>query len=235
VNILIIGGRTGLGNEFVRHCQALQRHFTIVSSQVDGEFAEHTLRCNLAKPEEVKRSIEQLLELRGKFDAIVFFQRSRHHSEVDEWLEEYAVSVSATRTYLQKANCLLKEDGPRSIIAIGSSVTRFLTSSANDSYQVSKSAQLQLLKYYARILGPDKIRINCVSPFTFIKPENQDFYLNNEKWEAIVKNRIPLRRSCTAKDIIGAIEFFIGENSQMVTGHELIVDGGLSLSLGVDL
>jgi 3-oxoacyl-[acyl-carrier protein] reductase len=235
MNVLIVGGRTGLGREYSQYCREKGRQFKIVSSTKGGEFNSHILPCNLSKPDKVNDIIQKLIDSQIKFDAIVFFQRSRHHDKNNHWQQEFDVSVTATRIFLKNAVNLLKDDGLRSIVAIGSTVTRFLTSSAEDSYQISKSAQLQLIRYYALHLGSLGIRVNAISPFTFIKKENKDFYINNDEWNKIVKNRIPLQRHCTTKDIISAIEFLIGDTAQMITGQDLIIDGGLSLSLGVDL
>ena len=235
MNVLIVGGRTGLGQEYSQYCQEMGREFKIISSTASGKFNSHILPCNLSEPETVSATIQELIDSQLKFDAIVFFQRSRHHNKNNDWQQEFDVSVTATRIFLKNAVHLLKDDGSRSVVAIGSIVTRFLTSSAEDSYQISKSAQLQLIRYYARLHGSLGIRVNSISPFTFLKPENREYYLNNIKWTNEIHKRIPLGRNCTTSDVIDAIEFLISDKSRMITGHELVIDGGLSLSLGVDI
>ena len=45
-----------------------------------------------------------------------------------------------------------------------------------------------------------------------------------------IKDNIPLNRIGNLNDLISSIEFLISKESSYITGHELIVDGGYSLS-----
>jgi NAD(P)-dependent dehydrogenase (short-subunit alcohol dehydrogenase family) len=234
VNILIVGGTAGLGNEYARFCQQKNRQFTIVARNESKDFPAQIANCDLSNLKSVETLVANLVKDGMQFDSMVFFQRSRHHSLEDNWDTELRVQVSSTRIFLQNAEKLLAQDGHKSIVSICSTVTHFVTNSADDAYQVSKSALLQLSRYYARKLGPLGIRLNTVSPFTFIKPENVNFYAANTKWQQFVLNRIPLQMSCTTQDIISGIEFLLSKEAKMITGHELVIDGGVSLSLGDD-
>jgi len=233
--ILIVGGGSGLGKEYAQHCKNQGLDFLILSRNVRGEFVEKTWACNLEDKESTKVVVQRLAELGNKLNSIVFFQRSRHHKRDNEWNEELSVTVTATREFLINSDLLLSPDGNRSIVTIASTVTRLLTPNASDSYHVSKSALVQLVRYYAQELGPKGIRVNAVSPFTFLKQENIDFYTSSKKWKEIVDTQIPLRRACTSLDIIQVVNFLTGPNSSYVTGQEILVDGGVSLSIGIRL
>ena len=45
-----------------------------------------------------------------------------------------------------------------------------------------------------------------------------------------IKNNIPLKRVGKLSDLISAVDFLISQETSYLTGHELIVDGGYSLS-----
>ena len=45
------------------------------------------------------------------------------------------------------------------------------------------------------------IRVNTVSPCTFLKDESKDFYLNDEKLQNIHEQIVPLGRMGTAEDV----------------------------------
>lgn len=233
--ILIVGGGSGLGKEYANHCKSQGLDFLIISRNVHGEFTEKTWVCNLEDIESTRGIIKRLTESGVKFSSIVFFQRSRHHNTQNQWNSELSVTVTATREFIINSDLLLSLNGNRSIVAIASTVTRLLSPDATDSYQISKSAVVQLVRYYAQELGPKGIRVNAVSPFAFLKQENVDFYTSSVKWKEFVDTQIPLRRTCTSLDVIQVVNFLLGPSSSYVTGQEIFVDGGVSLSTGLKL
>lgn len=233
--ILIVGGGSGLGHEFAKHCADAEKEFLIVARSPKGRFSRNTLTCDLANDVSVNNLIGNLIENSTLFESIVFFQRSRYHESKELWHSEIAVTVSSTRRFFQNSPKLLSMNGNRSIVTITSTVTRLLTLGESDAYHVSKSALLQLTKFYAHALGPSGIRINAISPFTFLKPENSEVYLKNESWQTIVREQIPLRRSALSSDIINVIDFFLSSRSSYITGQEIVVDGGLSLTMGASV
>jgi 3-oxoacyl-[acyl-carrier protein] reductase len=93
---------------------------------------------------------------------------------------------------------------------------------SNLAYGVSKAALIQLTAYLARGLAP-QVRVNAIAPGFIDTPWTQD-------WSAAVKQgaieRTPLKRACSAEDIAEAILFF-SAGAAMVTGHTLVIDGGL--------
>jgi NAD(P)-dependent dehydrogenase (short-subunit alcohol dehydrogenase family) len=232
--ILIVGGSSGLGKEYVKRCKERGFDFLIISRHFSEEFSDKIWECDLGSLDSIKSVITRLNNEGDKFSSIVFFQRSRHHDSQNQWDEEFAVSVTATREFIKSSDLLLSPQGNRSIVAITSTVTKLVSPNASDSYHVAKSALLQLVKYYARELGPKGIRVNAVSPYTFLKPENREFYLTSKEWMETVKDKIPLRRSCLSDDVLNAIDFFVGNESSYITGQEIVVDGGFSLSAGVN-
>jgi NAD(P)-dependent dehydrogenase (short-subunit alcohol dehydrogenase family) len=68
-----------------------------------------------------------------------------------------------------------------------------------------------------------------VSPCTFIKQENQEFYSTNEKLGNVFKQVIPLGRMGTAADSANAIAFLCSPQAAFITGQKITVDGGVSL------
>lgn len=90
-------------------------------------------------------------------------------------------------------------------------------------YNVSKAGVIQLTKSLARDLAP-LVSVNCISPGTIeIKDESPSEPLR------ISNERIPFLRFGNIDDIFDAVNFF-ATASQFITGNNLIVDGGYSLS-----
>lgn len=233
--LLVVGGTSGLGLEYVKHCNSRGDNVVVISRRASNLPGVTSILCNLADRREVDGAIREVSKLNLRFDSFLFFQRNREGSDKDAWQSEFDVSVSSTRAFLQNSDRMFREDGEKSIVIINSMAATFATRDASDAYQVSKAALLQLSRYYASILGRKGIRINTVTPFSFVKDSSRDFYDTNDKWHKIVEQRIPLGRICTPTDIINLVDFLISEKSQYITGQEIYIDGGLSLTLGVDL
>jgi enoyl-[acyl-carrier protein] reductase III len=95
---------------------------------------------------------------------------------------------------------------------------------------VSKAALESLVRYLAVELGPDGIRVNCVSPGVADTDALKSFPLQEQLKDA--QRRSPLGRLVTPEDVSNAVMFLISEHASMITGHILVVDGGAALPWG---
>jgi NAD(P)-dependent dehydrogenase (short-subunit alcohol dehydrogenase family) len=77
----------------------------------------------------------------------------------------------------------------------------------------------------ARELGPDGIRVNCVTP-GLIQTDITGGMLTDEMKVEIAKG-IPLGRLGTAEDVAGIYLFLASDLSQYVTGAVIDVNGGM--------
>ena len=66
-------------------------------------------------------------------------------------------------------------------------------------------------------------------PTTVIKPENKDFFTNDNEVRKMIKNITPLGRMGIAEDIANMVEFLCSEKSSFITGQSFFVDGGISV------
>jgi len=94
------------------------------------------------------------------------------------------------------------------------------------SLVASKAAVHQFTKYAAVLLGKDRVRVNTIVPGWFPKKrgvERRDYI------DGIIE-RIPLLRIGIPDDIVGPILFLLSPMSRYITGQEIIVDGGYTLT-----
>jgi NAD(P)-dependent dehydrogenase (short-subunit alcohol dehydrogenase family) len=92
-------------------------------------------------------------------------------------------------------------------------------------YSAAKAGVLGLAKAMARELGPDGIRVNCVTP-GLIQTDITGGMLTDEMKIEIAKG-IPLGRLGTAEDVAGIYLFLASDLSQYVTGAVIDVNGGM--------
>jgi NAD(P)-dependent dehydrogenase (short-subunit alcohol dehydrogenase family) len=88
-------------------------------------------------------------------------------------------------------------------------------------YFVHKAAMLGLTRWYAAYLGPDNVRVNCLSPGGFYNNHNPVFH---ERY----CERTFLGRMADPTDLGGAVIFLLSDASKYITGTNLPVDGGYS-------
>ncbi len=94
---------------------------------------------------------------------------------------------------------------------------------------VAKSGLLSFSKTLSRELAGDNILVNCVSPGLIESPQNERYFSDAERKEAIGK--IPLGRFGYPEEFADVVTFLCSERASYITGENLIVDGGLSRGL----
>jgi len=92
-------------------------------------------------------------------------------------------------------------------------------------YSAAKAGVLGLAKAMARELGPDGIRVNCVTP-GLIQTDITGGKLTDDMRRDILKG-IPLNRLGDANDVAGAYLFLASDLSAYITGAVIDVNGGM--------
>ena len=101
----------------------------------------------------------------------------------------------------------------------------YRSSGANNppSYGPAKAGMLQLTRYAACHLAPDRIRVNCLSPGPF--PSRQ--YLEKDpEFDGRLRAKVPMGRTGNPRELQGPLLFLASDASSFVTGINLPVDGG---------
>jgi meso-butanediol dehydrogenase/(S,S)-butanediol dehydrogenase/diacetyl reductase len=96
------------------------------------------------------------------------------------------------------------------------------------AYDSAKAGVINLTKALAVDHGDDGIRVNCVSPGAIAYPSGNMFAAVEEPYLA----RVPLRRFVTPDDIAAAMAFLASDDASAITGHNLVVDGGMTSASG---
>jgi NAD(P)-dependent dehydrogenase (short-subunit alcohol dehydrogenase family) len=98
-------------------------------------------------------------------------------------------------------------------------------------YGLSKAALAQLARNLAVEWGPSGVRVNAISPGLIRTPLAEPLLTNS----AFMERRLaltPLRRIGEPHEIAGAAVLLASRAGAFITGHNLIIDGGTTISDG---
>jgi NAD(P)-dependent dehydrogenase (short-subunit alcohol dehydrogenase family) len=90
------------------------------------------------------------------------------------------------------------------------------------AYAASKAGVLALTKYFARLWGPDSVRVNALSPGGVAAEQDSEFVRKYSE-------RVPLGRMAEPEDLVGPLLFLATSASGYLTGQEIRVDGGFGI------
>jgi NAD(P)-dependent dehydrogenase (short-subunit alcohol dehydrogenase family) len=108
------------------------------------------------------------------------------------------------------------------------SAARILAVPDFGAYIAAKGAIDALTKTMALELAPHSITVNTVAPGATDTPLNAAAYTPEVRRN--YEERIPLGRIGTPEDVADTILFLASDAARFVTGHELVVDGGLTIN-----
>lgn len=97
------------------------------------------------------------------------------------------------------------------------------------AYCASKAGMIHLAKELAYEWAKYGIRVNTISP-TMIQSEKNKDILEGARAKREYLNKIPLKKYAAPEDISNAALFLNSEKAGMITGENLIIDGGWTIS-----
>ena len=95
------------------------------------------------------------------------------------------------------------------------------------AYNMSKAADMQLVRNLAVELGPANIRVNGIAP-GLIKTDFARALWENQQLREGIQARTPLGRIGEPDDIGGLAAFLASSAASFITGQILVVDGGVT-------
>jgi NAD(P)-dependent dehydrogenase (short-subunit alcohol dehydrogenase family) len=150
-------------------------------------------------------------------------------------LHEYApadverlVAVNLLGVYhgLRSVVPLLRAAGGGAIV-VNASCSGIQPTRGEAPYSAAKAGVIALAHSAALEYGP-AIRVNCVSPGMIRTPMSELLFKVPKLMDGF-EEAIPAARAGTADDVADTVLFLLSDAARYVTGHNLVVDGGLSL------
>ncbi|HWM09711.1 MAG TPA: SDR family oxidoreductase [Solirubrobacteraceae bacterium] len=235
---LITGGTRGMG--FAAAKRLLDDGATVVITGRDETRLEAAatalghptrvmaVRADAAIAGDVDRLASTIRDRHGRLDllfanaGVAAFKPLTEFSEQDI---DQLISVNLTGVILtiRGALPLLVDNGS---IVINASWTVHRGLAGATVYAATKAAVRNLARTLSADLAERRIRVNAVSP-GYIKTDMFDDAITGEDAIEAVRRQIVLGRIGTAEDVADAVAFLLSDQARYITGHDLIIDGGI--------
>ena len=187
--------------------------------------------CDVANRESCDRAAQRAIDAFGKVDILVNNAGITQPLKImditpESWDRVMDVNLRGVLHLSQALIPHMRERKQGSIACMSSvSAQRGGGVFGGPHYSAAKAGVLGLAKNMARELGPDGIRVNCVTP-GLIQTDITGGKLTEEMKREILKG-IPLNRLGDAEDVARVYLFLASDLSSYITGAVIDVNGGM--------
>ncbi|MFC5750992.1 SDR family NAD(P)-dependent oxidoreductase [Actinomadura rugatobispora] len=195
---------------------------------LDGEGL--AVEVDAADPESCRAAVERARGLRGRLDVVVCNvgvsgREPLRAQSLDDWEFADAVNVRGHWVTAQAALEPMLQRGSGSFVFVGS--TAGVRSSRRSlSYEATKAAQLAVMRHVAVRYAARGIRSNAVVLGNIDSAlVRREFGSGGGDARGAI---VPMRREGRPEEVAAAVAFLAGDDASYVTGHSLVVDGGVS-------
>ncbi|WP_455810981.1 GolD/DthD family dehydrogenase [Pseudomonas graminis] len=204
-------------------------------ADVAGQFAADRVQfvqCDVTDPDSVEQAIAQVEAHYGQIDILVncagyVMLQPVLETDFAEWQKQVAVNLTGPFLCSQAvAKRMVKAGKGGKIINIASQAASIAIDN-HVAYTSAKAGLLGMTKVMAKEFAPHKINVNTLSPTVVLTPMGEKAW-RGEKGEAM-KQLIPMGRFAYTDEIAAAVLFFASNGSDMITGADLMIDGGFTI------
>lgn len=236
--ILVTGASSGIGRETAITCSKLGAKVVVVSrveetlsetlSLLSGE-GHAKIVAELTNSDDVKRVVDEAPQLdglvlcAGKGLTLPFPFCSK-----DKYDDVFAINFDSPVETLRLLTKKRKLNAGSSVVFVCSVGGNSVFSVGASIYGASKAALMATMKFCAKELAAKKIRVNSVNPGMTNTKLIHRGTLTDEQLKAD-QDRYPLKRYGEPADIANGIVYLLSDASSWVTGHALVIDGGISI------
>ena len=246
---VITGGASGIGKA-IAELFVVEGARAVVSDIQDeqgeelaeelGENATYK-HADVSVEDDVKGMIDYAVDTYDRLDCIVNnagmggVKGEIESIPVEDFDRSIAILLRGVFLGMKHAAPVMKKQGGGNIINI-SSIAGLRGISQNHPYSAAKAAVIQLTRTVAMELAYYKIRVNSICPGSIVTSifgaskgmSSAESAKTHDNLTRLFEKAQPIRRAGLPADIANAALWLASDDSGFVTGHSLVVDGGMS-------
>ena len=240
---IVVGGAGGIGEATAQMYARKGARVAIVdckdncpevAAKIAEEFGVQVIgvKCDVTSQESVDAMMKAVLEAFGEINilaAMPGFVDLYRASDISIATIEKHMSINAVgvfRVCQAVANQMIKQGKGGKMVCVTSQAD-FIAINKHVGYTMSKAAVVGMIKVCALEWADYGINVNGVAPTVV------NTYMGEKAWQGKVKTdmieKIPAHRFAETDEIAAAVLFLSCNESNMITGEDLVVDGGFTI------
>ena len=202
----------------------------------DSEPTAIAIAASISSKQALQEMVDETVRQLGPIDILVCNAASNPHygplgTITDEQFRKiFDNNVLANHWLIQMTSPAMLDRGKGSIIII-SSVGGLTSSTKIGAYNISKAADLQLVRNLASEFGPKGVRVNAIAP-GLVRTDFARALWENPETLKLVTTGAALRRIGEPEELAGIAVFLASDAASFVTGQGIVVDGGSTFGAG---
>ena len=240
---VVMGGAGGIGEATARMYAKKGAKVVItdckdncpqVAEAIEKEYGVDTIRikCDVTAQGSVDALIEKVVEQFGEINVLAAmpgFVDLYRATDIDIDVIEKHLAINAVGVFrlCQAAAKQMIKQGKGGKIVCVTSQADFIAINKHVGYTVSNAALVGMIKVCALEWAEYGINVNGVAPTVV------NTYMGEKAWQGKVKDdmieKIPAHRFAETDEIAAAILFLSCDEANMITGEDLVVDGGFTI------
>ncbi|MCA1834418.1 MAG: SDR family NAD(P)-dependent oxidoreductase [Actinomycetota bacterium] len=192
--------------------------------------------CDVTQRDQVYATVDRAVKELGGIDILVNnaggsrFMAPLVNTREDGWEKGIRLNLDSVFWFCKAAGQHMLDRGSGSVINIAS-VAGVRSSPLLSFYGAAKAAVINLTKTLSIEWGESGVRINGIAP-GWIKTDLNKALWSDPSTAQGMTNPVPLKRLGEVSDITGAAIFLASDAAAYVTGHTIVVDGGITAGGG---
>ena len=238
--VLVTGASSGIGQATAVECSRLGARLVITGrnaerlqetfSRLEGD-GHMQILAELTSDEDVKRLVDGCPELNGAVlcagrGLTLPFQFCTREKFDSVFSTNFFAPAELLRS-LVKRKRIAKAGSIVLVASIGGTSGGKITL-GNSIYGMSKAAVVSMMRFAAKEFAPKKIRVNTVNPGMVETRMINTGTFTEEQYKVDIA-KYPLARYGKPNDIAHGIIYLLSDASSWVTGHSLVIDGGVTI------
>ncbi|MFZ3043646.1 MAG: SDR family oxidoreductase [Minisyncoccia bacterium] len=241
--VVVLGGGGLLGSEIARECtQAGARVVVADIKEPEMPAGAVFIPCDATDEAQTNALAQKVQTDFGRIDGVVnatypsgtkaMQNKGFESGDIDDMLHNMSLHLRTCFLVVRAFAPIFRKQKSGAVVFFGSiygvAAPRFemyegLPMTQPAEYAAAKGGIVAVTRYFASLLGKDGIRVNTISPGGIMAGQPQSFV------DAYSKKLLLGTGLLEPKHVSGAAAFLVSDASAMMTGQNLVIDGGWTL------